>query len=165
MTDDRLRQRSHEWLPPEPDFARLKALPGLDYLRELYLGDPRRVPIGQLMGFRPVRFDEGLAVFEGFPDEFHYNPIGTVHGGFAATMLDSAMGCAVHTVCKAGQGYTTVELKVNYIRPMTRETGKVNVEGRVVAAGNRIATAEGKITDEGGRLIAHGSTTCLIFPL
>lgn len=165
MTDDRLRHRTHEWLPPEPDLERLKALPGLDYLRELYLGDPRRVPIGQLMGFRPVRFDHGLALFEGFPDEFHYNPIGSVHGGFAATMLDSAMGCAVHTVCKAGMGYTTVELKVNYIRPMTRATGRVSVEGRVVAAGNRIATADGKISDEGGRLIAHGSTTCLIFPL
>ena len=75
------------------------------------------------------------------------------------------MGCAVHTVCKAGLGYTTVELKVNYIRPMTHETGRVNVEGRVIAAGNRIATADGKITDDSGRLIAHGSTTCLIFPL
>lgn len=161
---DQLRRRSHEWLPPEPDLEKLKSMPGHEYLTEVF-ADNRRVPIGQLMGFRAVRFEPGLAVFEGEPDEFHYNPIGSVHGGFAATLLDSAVGCAVHTVLKPGFGYTTVELKVNYDRPITKATGRVTVEGRVVTSGSRIATADGRITDSAGRLLAHGSTTCLVFPL
>jgi uncharacterized protein (TIGR00369 family) len=105
------------------------------------------------------------AVFSGAPSEFHYNPIGVVHGGFAATLLDSALGCSVHTTLKPGFAYTTIELKVNYVRPLRMTTGIVSSEGEVIHVGSRIATAEARLTDAAGKLYAHGSTTCLIFPI
>jgi uncharacterized protein (TIGR00369 family) len=95
----------------------------------------------------------------------HYNPLGTVHGGVAATLLDSVMGCAVHTTLEAGIGYTTLEIKVNYVRAMTDKTDPVTVEGKVINVGRRIATAEGRLFDQEDRLLAHGTTTCLVFPL
>jgi uncharacterized protein (TIGR00369 family) len=143
----------------------MRRLSGLEYLRAAF-GDARTLPpVAGLMGLRAVTFEEGRAVFEAEPAEFHYNPIGTVHGGFAATLLDSAMSCAVHAACKPGQVYTTVEIKVNYVRPMTAETGTVTVEGRTISVGGRVATSEGRITDARGRLLAHGTATCLLFPL
>jgi uncharacterized protein (TIGR00369 family) len=103
-------------------------------------------------------------VFEATPEREHYNPIGSVHGGFAATLLDSAMGCAVHSTLPAGTGYTTLELSVNYVRPMTVDSGPVRVEGTIVHGGRRQATAEGRLVSvESGKLLAHGKTTCLIF--
>jgi len=160
------KTRSFTWHNAEPDWARMKQLSGLDYLRLTFKEEPdRRPPIGQLMDFYPVSFDEGVAIFEGVPQEFHYNPIGTVHGGYSATLLDSALGCAVHTTLPAGMGYTTLELKVNYVRPLTKDTGLVRAEGRVISAGKRVATAEAKIVDAAGRICSHATTTCLIFPL
>jgi uncharacterized protein (TIGR00369 family) len=102
-------------------------------------------------------------VFAVEPAEYHYNPIGLVHGGLACTLLDSAMGCAVHTTLPAGTGYTTLELKVNLIRPLTRETGRVLCEGTIIHVGGRTATAEARITDAAGALYAHATTTCMIF--
>jgi len=157
------RSRTITWAMPVLDPAELAGLSGLDYLRR-GLGD-FRAPIGSLMDFRPVTFEEGLAVFEGRPAEFHYNPIGSVHGGFAATLLDSALGCAVHTTLKPGFGYTTVELKVNYARPLKLSTGLVTATGKVINVGSRIATSEARLVGEDGKLYAHGTTTCLIFPL
>ena len=101
--------------------------------------------------------------FSSNPAEYHYNPIGVVHGGLAATLLDSAMGCAVHSTLPAGAGYTTLEIKVNYIRPMSAETGEVRCEANIIHAGGRTATAEGKVLDQEGKLYAHGTTTCMIF--
>ena len=95
----------------------------------------------------------------------HYNPLGSVHGGIAATLLDSVMGCCIHTTLKAGTGYTTVEIKVNYIRAMTDKTGQVRAEGKVINVGARIATSEGRLVDAAGKLLAHGTTTCLVFPI
>jgi uncharacterized protein (TIGR00369 family) len=95
----------------------------------------------------------------------HYNPIGSVHGGIAATLLDSVMGCSIHTMLKAGTGYTTVEIKINYVRAMTDGTGEVRAEGKVINLGSRIATAEGRLTDASGKLLAHGTTTCLVFAI
>jgi uncharacterized protein (TIGR00369 family) len=119
-----------------------------------------------LIGFEPVEAEEGRVVFACVPGHQHYNPIGTVHGGLAATLLDSAMGCAVHTTLPAGAGYTTLELKVNFTRPITSETGRVLCEGSVVHRGGRVATAEGRVVAEGsGKLLAHGTTTCLIVSL
>jgi len=112
-----------------------------------------------------VKFEYGLAVFEGTPAEFHYNPIGSVHGSFATALLDSALGCSVHTTLNAGFGYTIVELKVNFVRPLFVTTGPVTCEGRTISVGSRIATAEARLTDSRGKLCAHGTTTCLIFPL
>ena len=107
---------------------------------------------------------KGRAVFAAVPDEYHYNPIGAVHGGLAATLLDSAMGCAVQTTLPAGTGYTTLELKVNYVRAITLETGRIVCEASVVHRGGTVATAEGRIVAERtGKLLAHGTTTCLVF--
>ena len=116
------------------------------------------------MNFRISELSEGRAVFVVEPAEYHYNPIGVVHGGVAATLLDSAMGCAVHSTLPAGATYTTLEIKVNYIRPMTADTGQVRCEANTIHLGGRTATAEGKIVDEKGKLYAHGTTTCIIFP-
>ena len=104
-------------------------------------------------------------MFEGIPGPEHYNPIGTVHGGYTCTLLDSAMSCAVQSMCAAGMAYTTLELKVNLVRPITTETGPVRAEGSVIHVGRRTGTAEGKLLDASGKLLAHGTTTCLIFPL
>jgi uncharacterized protein (TIGR00369 family) len=103
-------------------------------------------------------------VFAVTPEEFHYNPIGVVHGGLAATLLDSAMGCAVHSTLPAGTGYTTLEVKVNFARAITRATGRVLCEGTLIHAGRTVATAEGRVfAEDTGKLLAHGTTTCLLF--
>ena len=119
-------------------------------------------PIAELLGFDLVELGEGRASVELDPGERHYNPLGTVHGGIAATLLDSAMGCAVHTTLDEGEAYTTLELKVNYVRAITEATGRVVATGSVIHRGGRVATAEARLTDAGGRLLAHGTSTCLI---
>ena len=119
-------------------------------------------PIAELVGFDLVEAGEGRASVELDPAERHYNPLGTVHGGIAATLLDSAMGCAVHTTLDEGEAYTTLELKVNYVRAITEATGRVVATGSVIHRGGRVATAEARLTDAGGRLLAHGTSTCLI---
>jgi uncharacterized protein (TIGR00369 family) len=136
---------------------------GLETLRALAAGDLPGAPIGELLGFAPVEVEEGRVVFAAEPGPEHYNPIGSVHGGLAATLLDSAMGCAVHSTLPAGVGYTTLELKVNFTRPITSETGRILCEGTIVHRGGRVATAEGRVYAEAdGKLLAHGTTTCLI---
>jgi uncharacterized protein (TIGR00369 family) len=166
VTDEmpKIRQRTFEWQEPIVDRAQIASMSGLEYLRSL-MASGRGVPIGALMDFHLVKVDTGVAVFSGTPAEFHYNPIGVVHGGFAATLLDSALGCSVHTTLKAGLAYTTVELKINYVRALRLSTGQVRCEGKVIYVGGRIATAEARITDSAGKLYAHGSTTCLIMPM
>lgn len=141
------------------------ALSGLEQLRAVFDPDrPERAPgIGKTLGFSVIELEEGRVVFGGHPDESVYNPIGTVHGGYAATLLDSAVGCAVHSALKAGQGYTTLELKVAYHRPMTKDTGPVRAEGKVIQVGRRAAFAEGRLTDIEGRLYATATSTLLVF--
>ena len=141
------------------------ALSGLEQLRAIFdPARPDRAPgIGKTMGFTAVELEEGRVVFGGHPDESVYNPIGTVHGGYAATLLDSAVGCAVHSKLKAGQAYTTLELKVAYHRAMTKDTGPVRAEGVVVKMGARAAFAEGRLTDLEGRLYATATSTLLVF--
>ena len=119
-------------------------------------------PVAELVGFDLVELGEGRASFELDPGERHYNPLGTVHGGIAATLLDSAMGVAVHTTLDEGQTYTTLELNVNYVGAMTQDTGPVVATGSVIHRGGRVATAEARLTDANGRLLAHGTSTCLI---
>lgn len=138
---------------------------GLEQLRHAFDPDrPERGPgIGRTLDFTVVSLEEGRVVFGGTPDERVYNPIGTVHGGYAATLLDSAVGCAVHSMLKAGQGYTTLELKVAYHRPMTKDTGPIQAEGRVIQLGRRAAFAEGRLTDAKGRLYATATSTLLVF--
>jgi len=142
--------------------ARGRELSGMDYVRSIFAGELPPPPIATLMGFRGVEAEPGRAVFEILPGDEHYNPIGSVHGGVALTLLDSAMGCAVHTLLEAGVGYATLEVKANFVRPITSETGLVRCEGTVLHAGSRVATAEGRVVDAAGTLLAHGTTTCLI---
>lgn len=136
---------------------------GLDQLRAVFEG---RVPwrgIGTTMGFRPVLLEQGRVIFEGSPDESVYNPIGTVHGGYAATLLDSACGCAVHSRLGVGQRYTTLDLKVAYHRALTAESGPVRAEGTVISMGRRAAFAEARLTDAAGRLCASATSTLLVY--
>ena len=142
--------------------ARARGMSGLDFLRAIAIGEIPPPPISRLMNFRLMEVDEGRAVFEGEPGEYHYNPIGVVHAGLAMTMLDSALGCAVQSTLPLGAGYTTLETKVNLVRAITGTTGPLRCEGMVVHVGRSTATAEGQVTDAAGRLYAHGTSTCLI---
>jgi uncharacterized protein (TIGR00369 family) len=156
------RTRTFTWQDPKALAAAARGLSGLEYLKKIVAGELPQPPIAALMNFGLAKLSEGSAEFTVEPAEYHYNPIGVVHGGLAATILDSAMGCAVHSVLPADTGYTTLEIKVNFVRPMTVETGKVRCEAKVIHVGRRTATAEGRILDEQGKLYAHGTTTCLI---
>ena len=145
--------------------ARGLELSGMEYINAIFGGELPPPPIAELMGFRGVEAEPGRAVFEMEPGPEHYNPIGSVHGGWACTLLDSCMACAAQTTLAVGQGYTTVELKVNLVRPLSSETGPVRAEGKVVSAGRTIVTAEGRIVGWDGKLCAHGTTTCLVLGL
>jgi uncharacterized protein (TIGR00369 family) len=158
------RERVIRWEDPVAVLEQNKHLAPAERLGGIKSGAVPPPPIAVTLGFEIVDAGDGRAVFAVRPDEYHYNPIGTVHGGLAATLLDSAMGCAIETTLEPGVAYTTVELKVNYVRPMTRDTGRVVCEASVVHRGGKIATAEGRlVAEETGKLIAHGSTTCLVF--
>ena len=139
------------------------ALRPIDQIRALMDGSSDYRGIAHLMDFKPVEVEEGLVVFEGHPTKAVYNPIGSVHGGYAATLLDSAMGCAVHTRLKAGQCYTTLELKIAYHRALNDTSGPVRAEGKVISLGRRAAFAEGRLLDKDGKLCATATTTCLVF--
>jgi uncharacterized protein (TIGR00369 family) len=138
-------------------------LSGLEYMRQLLTGEREHAGMARLMNMRLVEVAEGRAVFAVVPDERHYNGLGIAHGGLAATLLDSALGCAINTVMPAGRVFTTLEMKINYVRPMRRETGEVRCEAAVLHAGARVATAEGRIVDASGKLYAHGTATCMLF--
>lgn len=140
-----------------------RALSGLEYMRQLMTGAREPSGMARLMNMRLVEVGEGRAVFAVEPDERHYNGLGIAHGGLAATLLDSALGCAINTLMPAGRVFTTLEMKINYVRPMRQETGEVRCEAEVLHAGGRVATAEGRITDASGKLYAHGTATCMLF--
>ncbi|MGD9924208.1 MAG: PaaI family thioesterase [Pseudorhodoplanes sp.] len=136
---------------------------GLTFLRALLSGQFPAPPITETLGFTLAEVDPGRVVFAGEPQWRHYNPIGSVHGGFAMTLLDSALACAIHSTLAKGETYTTLEIKVNLVRPLTQDTGPVRAEGRVIHRGRTVATSEGDIRDSGGKLYAHATTTCMIF--
>ena len=156
------RARTVEWEDPQLLGEAGRGLSGLEFLKKIVSGELPPPPLAVLLNFNLVELDEGRATFAVEPAEYHYNPIGVVHGGLAATLLDSAMGCAGHSMLPAGAGYTTLEIKVNFIRAMTGTTGRVRCEAKVDHVGVRTATAEGRVIDEAGKLYAHGTTTCLI---
>jgi uncharacterized protein (TIGR00369 family) len=147
------------------DRERMKTMSGMEVFEAIRRGELPTPPIGHLLGFMAIDFEPGRFVFQGVPRMDHYNPLGIVHGGYAATLLDSCVGCAIHTMLPAGTGYTTLELKVNYIRAMTDRTGPVRAEGKVISVGRQTGVAEGRLTDSTGRLLAYASTTCLVFPI
>jgi len=139
--------------------------PGLDLLRKIASGELPPAPIQTTLGFSLDEVEEGRAVFSADVATRHYNPLGTMHGGVAATLLDSAMGCAVHSTLPAGASYTTLEFKVNLVRPATEQTGRIVAVGTLVHRGARIATAEGRLTAAAdGKLLAHATTTCIVLP-
>ena len=138
---------------------------GLEFLRDIASGILPVPPIGKTLNFFLMAVEEGRAVFQGTPTFDFYNPIGSVHGGWAATLLDSCMGCAVQTTLKQGFGYTTVELKLNLVRPLTEKTGPLRAEGKVIHPGRQVATSEGRLNGPDGKLYAHGTTTCVIFEI
>ena len=163
MTDnDSKRTRTVQWEDPKQLVNAAHGLSGLEFLQKIAAGEYPGPPLAALMNFSLVELEAGRAIFAVEPAEYHYNPIGVVHGGLAATLLDSAMGCAVHSMLPAGTGYTTLELKVNFIRAMTSETGRVQAEGKLIHLGKTTATAEGRVVDANGKLYAHATTTCLI---
>jgi uncharacterized protein (TIGR00369 family) len=143
----------------------MKSVSGLDFLQRIVDGRLPRPPISQTLDFALVAVANGTATFEGHPAAEHYNPIGSVHGGYAATLLDSCMACAVQSTLAQGFGYTTLEFKISLVRGMTADTGTVKAVGTVLTSGRRIATAEGRLVDTEGRLLATGTTTCLVLEL
>ncbi len=147
--------------PPEV----MAKMTGIDFVRAIFDGTLPSPPIMQNIEPFDSTAEPGVVVFHSTPGFRHYNPIGSVHGGYAATLLDSAMGLAVHTMLPAGTGYTTLEFKISFIRGMTGDTGPVRSEGRTLNVGRRTATAEARITDAKGRLLAHATTTCLVFEI
>jgi len=136
---------------------------GLELFKAMIAGELPAPPISQTLDFILVEAEHGRVVFQGRPGFAHYNPMGTVHGGWFATLLDSALGCAVASILPAGKAYTTAELKVNIVRPLTDKVPFVRAESRVVHGGGRMATSDARLTGPDGRLYAHGSTTCFIF--
>jgi uncharacterized protein (TIGR00369 family) len=161
-----LKVESETRVPSQPAPIPTTALAqrsGLELLQRVLAGDLPRAPIAELLNFALVEVEPGRVVFEGDPTSSFFNMIGSIHGGWAATLLDSSLGCAVHTVLPAGKGYSTVELKVNYTRLVMPDSGPLRAEGKVIHVGSRIGTAESRLTDASGRLYAHATTTCLIF--
>jgi len=142
----------------------LKSHDGLGFLKAMIDGTLPQAPICETLGFHLTEVEPGRAVFESLPELRHYNPIGTVHAGLAATLLDSALGCAIFSTLAKGEGWTTLELKLNLVRPLSRDTGPVRAEGRIVHRGRTVATSEGDLKDSAGKLYAHATTTCMIFP-
>jgi len=143
----------------------MASMPGIDFVRAIFDGKLPAPPIMQSIEPFDSTAEPGVVVMHSIPGFRHYNPIGSVHGGYAATLLDSAMGLAVHSMLPVGTGYTTLEFKVSFIKGMTKDSGPVRTEGRTLNVGRRAATAEARITDSKGRLLAHATTTCLVFEI
>jgi uncharacterized protein (TIGR00369 family) len=159
------RTRTVTWHEPGPSTAKGLTMAGVDYLRAMADGDLPQPPIGGLLRFDIVSADPGRVVFACEPDESAYNPIGAIHGGLVCTLLDSVTGCALHSTLPAGKGYTSVEIKVNYLKAVRLASGTLTATGTVVKAGSRVGFAEGVVTDAGGAVVATASSTLLVFDL
>jgi uncharacterized protein (TIGR00369 family) len=160
--DNGMTQAIDQELPPERHEAR-RTMSGLQYMRKIVTGELPPSGMVQLLGLKLVEVSEGRAVLTVQPGENHYNGLGIAHGGLAAALLDSALGCAINAMMPAGKVFTTLEMKINYVRPITRERGELRCEANAIHVGGRVATAEGRITDEDGKLYAHGTATCMLF--
>jgi uncharacterized protein (TIGR00369 family) len=157
--------RTYTWQDPMPAVQQGLQMAGLEYMQALVNGDFPPPPIAKTLNFWLAEVKEGYAMFECEPQDYHYNPIGVVHGGLAATLLDSALGCAIHTTMPKGMGYTTVQLNVNMTRAITSKVKKLRAIGTVIHSGRQMATADARLIDEHDKLYAHGTTTCFVFPL
>ena len=156
------RARTVTWQDPMALATAARSMPGIEFLRALRDGKVPPPPIAEVLGFRLAEVEPGYAVFECTPGEYHYNPIGVVHGGLAMTLLDSAMGCCVQSQLPPGLAYTTLEVKVNLVRPIHGNTGLLRAIARLVHGGRSTATAEGRLEGADGKLYAHGTTTCIV---
>jgi uncharacterized protein (TIGR00369 family) len=159
----RERCRSYRWEDPARSGAVARTLAGADFLAAIADGTLPPPPIASTLGFTLISVAPGRVVFEFTPSEFHYNPIGSVHGGVCATMCDSACGCAVHSMLPAGSYYTSQDLSVKFLRAITLSTGPLRCEGTVIHLGSRTALAQASLTDGAGRQYAHATSSCLIF--
>ncbi|MFF5284635.1 PaaI family thioesterase [Streptomyces sp. NPDC013171] len=159
------RSRTVEWEDAGATARAAMSMEGIDFLREMVAGRLPRPPIAALLGFTLEEVEPGRAVFAMEPGEEHYNPIGSVHGGVYATLLDSAAGCAVHSTLPRGMAYTSLDLSTRFLRPVTMDTGKIRAVGTVLSQGRRTALAEAGLYDAEDRLLAHATSTCMLFPV
>ena len=160
--DARRRQRTFSWTDPAAIAAAGADLSGAEFFAAITEGRIPAPPVMRALGFDGLFFEEGRAAFRLTPQEFHYNPLGTVHGGVFATMLDSACGCAVHTMLPAGVFYTSLDLSLKFLRPVTVDTGPITAEATVIHLGRRTALAEGRITDAAGKVHVTATSSCLV---
>ena len=151
--------------PGVPSFEQIEGKAGLDVMQDMIAGRLPYAAIAQTLDFTVMEVRSGVAVFQGAPLAKHLNPLGTVHGGWIATLLDSALGCAIHTMMPPGRGYTTAELGVNYVKGLTPKVQRVRAEGKVIHCGRQLATAEARLFGPDGTLYAHATTTCLVFEI
>lgn len=158
-----LRSRTITWSDPAA-YTAARQLSGIEFLRAILSGALPRPPVAELLGIRAVEVEPGRVLFEMEAAEFHYNPLNIVHGGMTATLLDTVMGCAAQSLLEPGVGYTTTDLQVRFVRAATVTSGLLRAEGKVVHAGSRFMTAEGRVEDAKGKLVAHGGCGCLILP-
>jgi uncharacterized protein (TIGR00369 family) len=167
MTQTQLdvRTRTFSWSDPAVNAAQVGRQSGLAMLRAMIAGELAPPPVMLLLGMERLEVDAGRVVVELLPQEFHYNPLGSVHGGVLSTLLDTATGCAVHTTLPPGVGYTSLDLNVKFLRPVTTGSGTLRCEGTVIQRGRRTALAEATLTDAADRLVAHATSTCLLFDL
>ena len=163
MTETTVREKTVTWDDPMETALAGRDLAGLDFLRAMIAGEVPGPPIANLLGMALVEVEHGRAVFTVTPDESMFNPIGTVHGGVVCTLLDSALGCALHTTLPAGRGYTSVEIKVSYLKAVRPASGLLTATGRVVRVGSRVGFTEGEVTDASGAIVATASSTLLLF--
>jgi len=160
---DELRERTFHWEDPMKGAKEAMTMAGLDYFQAM---NDKKLPFPPLLNtldFKVKSIEKGKAVFTFEPQEFHYNPIGTVHGGVISAILDSAMGCSIHSLLPAGTGYTTLELKVNFLKAITIKSGELKAVGKVIHSGSRTALVEAQLTDKNNTIYAHGTSTCMIF--
>jgi uncharacterized protein (TIGR00369 family) len=162
-THTSVRSRTFSWEDPAVGLSHLGRRSGLEILRAVIDGELPPPPVLQLLGTDGFEVDEGRATVYLTPQEFHYNPLGAVHGGVLATLLDTATGCSVHSTLPAGIGYTSVDLNTKFLRPVTVHSGRLRCEGSMLSKGRRTALAEARLTDGDGRLVAHATSTCLLF--
>jgi uncharacterized protein (TIGR00369 family) len=163
--DAEIRSKTVTWEDPLAGAALAKTMSGLEYLQAMLDGVIPPPPIVNLMGFGMQSVEVGTVTFTAAPDESHYNPIGTVHGGLVCTLLDSVLGCAVQSTLPKGQGYTSLDITVSYLRPVLATSGTLTAVGRVTKPGSRAAFAEGTVHDAAGKLVATATSTLLVFPV
>jgi len=161
--NDKLRERTFHWDDPMKGAKEAMTMAGLDYFQAMNDGKLPFPPLLNTLDFKVESIEKGKAVFTFEPQEFHYNPIGTVHGGVISAILDSAMGCSIHSLLPAGTGYTTLELKVNFLKAITIKSGELRAVGKVIHSGSRTALVEAQLIDKNNTIYAHGTSTCMIF--